>query len=75
MAMTAFEKALLGELKSIRKELQKMNQNGPFDIKIEPPTIQPPTANDILAEKLAELKKSQQKEKQEELFYNPLSRG
>ncbi|WP_440896248.1 hypothetical protein ACS127_17260 [Amphibacillus sp. Q70] len=77
MAMTPFEKALLGELKSIRKELQKMNQNGPFDIKIEPP-VSPPSASDILADKLAELKESQEKkthEETEEKIYDPLSRG
>ncbi|MBN6206294.1 hypothetical protein JYK21_07505 [Ralstonia pickettii] len=75
MAMTPFEKALLGELKSMRKELQKMNQNGPFDIKIEPP-ISPPSASDILADKLAELKNQEKPEEaeKEKPLYDPLGR-
>lgn len=76
MAMTPFEKALLGELKNIRKELQKMNKNGPIDIKIEPP-VSPPTARDILTDKLAELKASEiEAEKDDKLstIYDPLGK-
>lgn len=72
IAMTPFEKALLGELKGIRVELQKMNKNGPIDIKIEPP-VSLPTANDILADKLKELKANQQKEITKETVYDPLN--
>lgn len=72
IAMTPFEKALLGELKGIRVELQKMNKNGPIDIKIEPP-VSLPTANDILADKFKELKANQQKEITKETVYDPLN--
>ena len=58
IAMTPFEKALLGELKGIRVELQKMNKNGPIDIKIEPP-VSPVSNSDELVKKLAELKANQ----------------
>jgi len=74
--VTEFEKALIKELKSIRKELQKMNKNGPIDIKIEPP-VSPPTARDILADKLAELKESKDKQEKEEnlnTIYDPLGK-
>lgn len=68
MAMTPFEKALLDELKGIRKELVKLNK-ADSDM---------PTANELLAMQMAQmqqtLKKSKQPEKTKDTIYDPLSK-
>lgn len=65
--LTKFEKALISELKGIRKELQNMNKKETIEIK-----TQPLTANDILAEKITELKGELQKEEFKNTEYDPL---
>ncbi|MCJ7839973.1 hypothetical protein MUB24_03400 [Lederbergia sp. NSJ-179] len=67
MAMTPFEKALLGELKGIRKAIEKIDRNNEVDI--------PP--HELLAMQMAQMQQSEEKAKvvkKEKPLYDPLGR-